>query len=76
MYKHASRCEPQVGVGAPDCYQRNVLLVSGTFQPTIEVVQGSLLQVKIQSGPHPVPGIGISHARDMAAMAAMAACKS
>ena len=35
----------QVGVGAPDCFQRNVLLVNNTFQPAVEVVQGSLLQV-------------------------------
>ena len=31
---------------APDCFQRDVLLVNGTFQPTLEVVQGDFLKVK------------------------------
>ena len=30
---------------APDCFQRDVLLVNGTFQPTLEVVQGDFLKV-------------------------------
>jgi len=30
---------------APDCFQRNVILVNGSFQPTLEVVQGDLLKV-------------------------------
>ena len=30
---------------APDCFQRNVILVNGSFQPTLEVVQGDFLQV-------------------------------
>ena len=30
---------------APDCFQRDVLLVNGSFQPTLEVVQGSFLKV-------------------------------
>lgn len=32
---------------APDCFQRNVLLVNGSFQPTLEVVQGDFLKVGI-----------------------------
>ena len=34
---------------APDCFQRNVLLVNGSFQPTLEVVQGSLIKVTPQT---------------------------
>ncbi len=30
---------------APDCFQRNVILVNGSFQPTLEVVQGDFLKV-------------------------------
>ncbi len=30
---------------APDCFQRSVILVNGSFQPTLEVVQGEFLKV-------------------------------
>jgi len=30
---------------APDCFQRNVILVNGSFQPTLEVAQGDFLKV-------------------------------
>ena len=30
---------------APDCFQRDVMLVNGTFQPTLEVTQGNFLKV-------------------------------
>ena len=35
-----------VGSKAPDCFQRDVLLVNGTFQPTLEVTQGDFLKVR------------------------------
>ncbi len=28
---------------APDCFQRNVILVNGSFQPTLDVTQGDFL---------------------------------
>lgn len=34
-----------VGSQAPDCFQRDVLLVNGEFQPLLEVVQGEILKV-------------------------------
>lgn len=34
---------------APDCFQRDVILVNGSFQPTLEVVQGSFLKVTPQT---------------------------
>lgn len=34
-----------VGTGAPDCFQRDVILVNGSFQPTLVVRQGRYLQV-------------------------------
>lgn len=30
---------------APDCFQRDVILINGDFQPTVEVVQGDFLKV-------------------------------
>ncbi|DBA96798.1 TPA: hypothetical protein ACH3X3_012965 [Trebouxia sp. C0006] len=32
---------------APDCFQRSVILVNGSFQPTLEVVQGDFLKVNV-----------------------------
>ena len=34
-----------VGSRAPDCFQRDVILVNGDFQPTLEVNQGGILKV-------------------------------
>ena len=34
-----------VGNHAPDCFQRDVILVNGNFQPTLEVNQGDFLKV-------------------------------
>ena len=34
-----------VGQAAPDCFLRDVILVNGEFQPTLNVTQGDLLQV-------------------------------
>lgn len=34
-----------VGSRAPDCFQRDVILVNGDFQPTLEVKQGDFLKV-------------------------------
>lgn len=34
-----------VGSRAPDCFQRDVILVNGDFQPTLEVNQGDFLKV-------------------------------
>ena len=34
-----------VGSQAPDCFQRDVLLVNGEFQPTLEIFQGDILKV-------------------------------
>ncbi len=36
-----------VGVAAPDCFERPVLLVNGQLHPTLEVTQGSILEVRI-----------------------------
>lgn len=35
-----------LGVAAPDCWERQVLLVNGQLGPTLEVVQGEELQVR------------------------------
>lgn len=35
-----------VGVAAPDCWERTVLLVNGQLSPTLELVQGEELQVR------------------------------
>lgn len=35
-----------LGVGAPDCFERPVLLVNGAFQLPLEVTQGSTLEVR------------------------------
>lgn len=34
-----------VGSRAPDCFQRDVILVNGSFQPTLIVTQGRHLKV-------------------------------
>lgn len=33
-----------VGSQAPDCFQRDVILVNGIFQPTLTITQGQYLQ--------------------------------
>lgn len=35
-----------MGVAAPDCWERTVLLVNGQVSATLEVVQGEELQVR------------------------------
>lgn len=35
-----------MGVAAPDCWERTVLLVNGQLSPTLELVQGEELQVR------------------------------
>ena len=35
-----------VATQAPDCFQRSVLLVNGSFQPTLVVTQGQTLKVR------------------------------
>ncbi|KAL3145498.1 hypothetical protein ABBQ32_003322 [Trebouxia sp. C0010 RCD-2024] len=36
-----------VGSRAPDCFQRDVILVNGTFQPTLVITHGQYLQVTV-----------------------------
>ena len=38
-----------LSVAAPDCWERTVLLVNGELSPTLEVVQGEELQVRLGS---------------------------
>lgn len=40
-----------VGSRAPDCFQRDVILVNGTFQPTLVITQGQNLQASCRGTP-------------------------
>ncbi|KAK9792751.1 hypothetical protein WJX73_006180 [Symbiochloris irregularis] len=35
--------------GAPDCFQRNIILVNNSFQPVLEVVQGNILEITVHN---------------------------
>ena len=38
-----------LGKGSPDCFSRNVILINGLFQPTIEVHANDTLEVRSTS---------------------------
>lgn len=60
-----------LGVAAPDCWERQVLLVNGQLGPTLEVVQGEELQLTLHNDlpsdwPNVHPGLSIHwHGFDM-----------
>lgn len=57
-----------VGSRAPDCFQRDVILVNGTFQPTLVITHGQYLQVSCNETLFVLP-LSLLHSGHAAAQA-------
>ena len=49
-YRISYTLDVTVAKGGPDCYQRDVILVNGLFQPTLEVMINDTVKVRGKAG--------------------------